>query len=156
MVSPSVKEIKEQWQSLRSSFDSLQNNFDDATNILTNLDHNSDYKTYVSIFSQIHWFNQLRIAEQIIVEKHRILRELFKNVPDDDAWDAIEADFLIPQLKDAILELQTAVNAKNKIVNEHPEIKTLDYQSIQSSIAKIISIPIFRKRIKSVSMHSHF
>lgn len=105
----------------------------ESTSILTNLSLNSKYKTYISIYSQLHWFNQLRICEQIIVEKKQLLDSMFSG---RNETEKKEEEFLPPQIRDAISDLEIAVEAKKRILEENPQIEKMDFDQIQSVYGK--------------------
>lgn len=115
--------------------------------ILTNLSLNSRSKTEIAIFGQVHWYNQLRIAEQIIIQKQKILSDILAKYQQESPLKNSdkEQESAIPenqddsifgyQLRDTYSELQIALAAKKKILSEHPEIVKMSYDYIQESIA---------------------
>lgn len=93
------------------------------------------------------YFKQ-REYEREIRKKQRELASLQENQAETtlapDRLDQIEAledaiaqaayyrDRIIPQVRDACMELQTAMNARNQILEAHPEASELNYMELQS------------------------
>lgn len=105
-------------------------------NLKTNLSLNSPYKTYLAISSQVHWYNKLRICEQIIVKQLEILREFFchNGLPFEEGDESQVVEnlsnkirssgdiFLNDKLKDNLDELRIACQEKEKIIKENKNI----------------------------------
>lgn len=126
---PSFTDQQEQYKQLLKQQEDLG-----IDQIFTNLDLNSSYKTYLSIAMQVHWFNQLRICEQIIIAKTSVLKNYFSET---DKFKGNKNDpVLIAQMRDALQELKIAIDMKNCIVSEHPEIKTLSSERLQEIYGK--------------------
>ncbi len=118
---------------------------------IANLSVNGRIKTHYAIYAAGHWYDRLRQAEQIIIEKTNVLKKQgfasetrslwctffdrflaklgFKAIASDDALS-------IALIRDAAIELETAIAFKEQILAEHPEAIASSFEELQETAGK--------------------
>lgn len=99
---------------------------------ITNMSINSSYKTYLNILGQTHWFNSLRVCEQIIFRNTELLENEYNKVHRHENKDIPNSALI----RDTLEELKIAVSLKEKILAEHPEINDMSFEEIQFTLGK--------------------
>ena len=147
----------------------------------TNSSLNDKCKVRYAIFSQPHWFGQLQTAENIISDRSEVIKKnqilLKKNLalieirqrkidPDPEESIELQADVALAELeatkfegllRDAEMELQVAQEARQLILEQHPEVAQMNYDQLQeqytpqafaANLAKNVAIDSLSKQTK--------
>lgn len=101
-------------------------------NKITNLSINSSYKTYLSILGQTHWFNSLRVCEQIIFRNTELLESKYEELSHHEKQDIPNSAVL----RDTLSELKIALNLKEKILAQHPEVTEKGFEEVQLTVGR--------------------